>query len=118
MDAWVTGTELLLGVGDLLTIYLFGYMHRHFFEKRNWAERHERCLPVIYFLDWCMLFTANLMEIPPLNLAAMISAYLLPLVIIFQIKRFRDLTGFFFYMVGTMVMEVVFGITGGYHPIK
>ena len=114
MNAWLTGTELLLGVGDLLTIYLFGYMHRHFFEKRNWAERHKGCLPVIYFLDWCMLFAANLMEIPPLNLTAMIGAYLLPLVIIFRIKRFRDLTGFFFYLVGTMVMEVVFGITGGY----
>lgn len=114
MNAWLTGAELLLGVGDLLTVYLFGYMHRHFFEKRHWAERHERFLPVIYFLDWCMLFASNLMEIPPLNLAAMISAYLLPLFVIYGVKRFRDLTGFFFYMVGTMVMEVFLGITSGY----
>ena len=61
-----------------------------------------------------MLFVANLQEIPPLNLLAMVAAYLIPLFLIYQVKSFRDLTNFWFYMVGTMVMEVVLGISGGY----
>ena len=64
--------------------------------------------------DWCMLLVANLQEIPPLNLLTMIAAYLMPLFLIYQVKSFRDLTNFWFYMVGTMVMEVILGISGGY----
>ena len=104
----------MLGAGDFLTIYLFGYMQRTFNEKRNWIKDKTWMLPVIYLLDWCMLFVANLQEIPPLNLLAMITAYMLPLFLIYQVKSIRDLINFFFYMVGTMVMEVVLGISGGY----
>lgn len=50
-----------------------------------------------------MLFVANLQEVPPLNLLAMIAAYLIPLFLIYQVKSFRELTNFWFYMVGTMV---------------
>ena len=71
-------------------------------------------MPVIYLFDWCMLFTANLQEIPPLNLLAMTAAYLIPLFLIYHVKSLRELTNFFFYMVGTMVMEVILGISGGY----
>ena len=110
----ISATELLLGVGDFLTIYLFGYMQRTFFEKRNWIKDKTWMVPVIYLIDWCMLFMANLQEIPPLNLLAMITAYMLPLFLIYHVKRFQELTNFFFYMVGTMVMEVVLGISGGH----
>lgn len=114
MPIHISATELLLGVGDFLTIYLFGYMQRTFCEKRNWIKDKSLLVPVIYLLDWCMLFVANLQEIPPLNLLAMVAAYLIPLFLIYQVKSFRDLTNFWFYMVGTMVMEVVLGISGGY----
>ena len=114
MPIHISATELLLGAGDFLTIYLFGYMQRTFNEKRNWIKDKTWMVRVIYLLDWCMLFAANLQEIPPLNLVAMITAYLLPLFLIYHVKSFRELTNFFFYMVGTMVIEVVFGISGGY----
>ena len=114
MPIHISATELLLGVGDFLTIYLFGYMQRTFCEKRNWIKDKSLLVPVIYLLDWCMLFVANLQEIPPLNLLAMVAAYLIPLFLIYQVKSFRDLTNFWFYMVGTMVMEVILGISGGY----
>ena len=110
----MSATELLLGVGDFLTIYFFGYMQKTFYEKRKWIIDKTWMVPVIYLLDWCMLFMANLQEIPPLNLFAMITAYMLPLFLIYHVKSFRELTNFFFYMVGTMVMEVVLGISGGY----
>ena len=103
MPIHISATELLLGVGDFLTIYLFGYMHRTFCEKRNWIKNKPLLVAVIYLLDWCMLFVANLQEIPPLNLLTMIAAYLIPLFLIYQVKSFRDLTNFWFYMVGTMV---------------
>ena len=109
-----SATVLLLGVGDVLTIYLFGYMQKTFYEKRNWIKEKIWMVPVIYILDWCMLFMANLQEIPPLNLLAMITAYVLPLFLIYHVKSFRALTNFFFYMVGIMVMEAVLGISGGY----
>ena len=32
MSTYITATELLLGAGDFLTIYLFGYMQRTFCE--------------------------------------------------------------------------------------
>lgn len=114
MPIHISATELLLGVGDFLTIYLFGYMQRTFCEKRKWIKDKALLVPVIYLLDWCMLFTANLQEIPPLNLFAMMASYLIPLFLIYDVKSFRELTNFFFYMVGTMVMEVVLGISGGY----
>lgn len=114
MPIHISATELLLGVGDFLTIYLFGYMQRTFCEKREWINNRPLLVPVIYLFDWCMLFAANLQEIPPLNLLAMIAAYLLPLFLIYHVKSFRELTNFWFYMVGTMVMEVVLGISGGY----
>ena len=103
MPIHISATELLLGAGDLLTIYLFGYMQRTFCEKRNWIKDKSLLVPVIYLLDWCMLFVANLQEIPPLNLLTMIAAYLIPLFLIYQVKSFRELTNFWFYMVGTMV---------------
>ena len=103
MSIHISATELLLGVGDFLTIYLFGYMHRTYCEKRNWIKNKPLLVAVIYLLDWCMLFVANLQEIPPLNLLTMIAAYLIPLFLIYQVKSFRDLTNFWFYMVGTMV---------------
>ena len=114
MPIHISATELLLGVGDFLTIYLFGYMHRTFCIKRNWIKHKPLLVAVIYLLDWCMLFVANLQEIPPLNLLTMVAAYLIPLFLIYQVKSFRDLTNFWFYMVGTMVMEVILGISGGY----
>ena len=89
-------------------------MQRTFCEKRNWIKDKPLLAPVIYLIDWCMLFVANLQEIPPLNLLSMIAAYLIPLFLIYQVKSFRDLTNFWFYMVGTMVMEVILGISGGY----
>ncbi|MGF0018064.1 GHKL domain-containing protein [Sporofaciens sp. SGI.106] len=103
MPIHISATELLLGVGDFLTIYLFGYMHRTFCEKRNWIKDNPLLVAVIYLFDWCMLFVANLQEVPPLNLLAMIAAYLIPLFLIYQVKSFRELTNFWFYMVGTMV---------------
>lgn len=114
MPIHISATELLLGAGDFLTIYLFGYMQRTFCEKRKWIKDRSLLVPVIYLFDWCMLFAANLQEIPPLNLVAMIAAYMLPLFLIYHVKSFRDLTNFWFYLVGTMVMEVVLGISGGY----
>lgn len=36
------------------------------------------------------------------------------LFLIYHVKSFRELTNFFFYMVGTMVMVVVLGISGRY----
>lgn len=114
MPIHISATELLLGAGDFLTIYLFGYMQRNFCEKRNWIKDRPLLVRVIYLLDWGMLFAANLQEIPPLNLLAMITAYLIPLFLIYQVKSFRELTNFWFYMVGTMVMEVILGISGGY----
>ena len=114
MSIHISATELLLGVGDFLTIYLFGYMQRVFFEKKNWTKGKAWLVPMIYLLDWCMIFIANLQEIPPLNLLSMITAYMLPLFLIYHVKSFRDLTNFLFYMVGIMVMESVLGINGGY----
>ena len=114
MPIHISATELLLGVGDFLTIYLFGYMQRTFCEKRKWVKDRSLLVPAIYLVDWSMLFAANLQEIPPFNLAAMIAAYMLPLFLIYHVKSFRDLTNFWFYLVGTMVMEVVLGISGGY----
>ena len=114
MSIHISATELLLGVGDFLTIYLFGYMQRIFFEKKNWTKGKAWLVPMIYLLDWCMIFIANLQEIPPLNLLSMITAYMLPLFLIYHVKSFRDLTNFLFYMVGIMVMESVLGISGGY----
>ena len=114
MSIHISATELLLGVGDFLTIYLFGYMQRVFFENKNWTKGKAWLVPMIYLLDWCMIFIANLQEIPPLNLLSMITAYMLPLFLIYHVKSFRDLTNFLFYMVGIMVMESVLGISGGY----
>ena len=114
MPIHISATELLLGVGDFLTIYLFGYMQRTFFEKKNWIKDNLWLVPVIYLLDWCMVFAANLQEIPPLNFLSMLAAYMIPLFLIYRVKRFRDLSNFWFYMVGTMVIEVVLGISGGY----
>ena len=114
MPIHISATELLLGVGDFLTIYLFGYMQRTFFEKKNWIKDKLWLVPVIYLLDWCMVFAANLQEIPPLNFLSMLAAYMIPLFLIYRVKRFRDLSNFWFYMVGTMVIEVVLGISGGY----
>lgn len=114
MSIHISATELLLGVGDFLTIYLFGYMQRIFFEKKNWTKGKAWLVPMIYLLDWCMIFIANLQEIPPLNLLSMITAYMLPLFLIYHVKSFRDLTNFLFYIVGIMVMESVLGISGGY----
>ena len=114
MPIHISATELLLGAVDFLTIYLFGYMQRTFYEKRNWIKDKTWLVPVIYLVDWCMLIAANLQEIPPLNLLAMITAYLLTLFLIYHVKSFRELTNFFFYMVGTMVMEAILGISGGY----
>lgn len=110
----ISATVLLLGAGDFLTVYLFGYMHKTFFEKKSRFIDKKWMVALIYLLDWCMIFVANLQEIPPLNLLSMITAYMLPLFIIYRVKSFRDLTNFFFYMVGTMVMEVVLGISAGY----
>lgn len=114
MPIYISASELLLGAGDFLTIYLFGYMQRIFFEKKNWTKGKAWLVPMIYLLDWCMIFIANLQEIPPLNLLSMITAYMLPLFLIYHVKSFRDLTNFLFYMVGIMVMESVLGISGGY----
>lgn len=110
----LSGTNLLLGAGDFLTIYLFGYMQRNFCVKRDWIKNNKIFVSMIYLLDWLMLFTANLMEIPPINFTAMIAAYLIPLFLIYQIKSIRELTNFFFYMVGIMVMEIFVGISAGY----
>lgn len=109
-----TGTELLLGAGDFLTIYLFAYMQRKFCVKREWTKNNEKLIIMIYFLDWIMVFTANMMEIPPLNFAAMLAAYLISLFLIYQVNSIRQLTGFLFYLVGIMLMEIVFGISAGY----
>ncbi|MGN0465049.1 MAG: sensor histidine kinase [Lachnospiraceae bacterium] len=114
MSIYLSATELLLGVGDFLTIYLFGYMQRTFCEKRDWIKDKTLLVTVIYLFDWCMLFVANLQEIPPLNLMAMILAYLIPLFLIYDVKSFQELTNFWFYMVGTMVMEIILGISRGY----
>lgn len=110
----LSGTDLLLGAGDFLTIYLFGYMQRNFCVKRDWIKNNKIFVSMIYLLDWLMLFTANMIEIPPLNLAAMIAAYMIPLFLIYQVMSVRELTNFLFYLVGTMVMEIVFGISAGY----
>ena len=114
MSIHISATEVLLAMGDFLTIYLFGYMQRTFCEKRNWTKDRPLLVPGIYLLDWYMLFAANMQEIPPLNLLAMIAAYMLPLFLVYNVKSFRNLTNFWFYLVGTMVMEDVLGISGGY----
>ena len=114
MSMLLSGTNLLLGAGDFLTIYLFGYMQRSFCEKRDWIRDKNILVPIIYLLDWLMLFGANMMEFPPLNLAAMISAYMIPLFLIYQVKSISELANFMFYMVGTMSMEIVLGISAGY----
>lgn len=114
MSIHLSDTNLLLAAGDFLTIYLFGYMHRAFCKKRDWLQKKEILVCLIYVLDWVMLFAANMMEIPPLNLIAMITAYMLPLFLIYQVKGLRALTNFLFYMIGVMVMEIVWGISAGY----
>ena len=114
MSIHISATEVLLAMGDFLTIYLFGYMQRTFCEKRNWTKDRPLLVPGIYLLDWCMLFAANLQEIPPLKLLTMIAAYMLPLFLIYNVKNFRDLANFWFYLVGSMIMEAVLGISSGY----
>ena len=114
MPIYISASELLLGAGDFLTIYLFGYMHRTFCEKRKYMIDRPWLVPIIYLLDWCMLFCANLQEIPPLNLLAMISSYLIPLFLVYYVKSFRQLTNFLFYLVGVMATEIVVGISSGY----
>lgn len=110
----LSGADLLLLAGDFLTIYLFGYMHRSFCVKRDWVNKYKIAVPVIYLLDWVMLFAANMRELPPLNLAAMTASYMIPLFLIYQVKSIRDVTNYFFYLTGTMVMEIIFGISAGY----
>lgn len=110
----VSGADLLLLAGDFLTIYLFGYMHRSFCVKRDWVNKYKIAVPVIYLLDWILLFAANMMELPPLNLFAMTASYMIPLFLIYHVKSIRDLTNYLFYMIGTMVMEIIFGISAGY----
>ena len=112
-DTYISN-RTVVGSGRFSDNLSFGYMQRTFFEKRKWIKDKILLVPVIYLLDWCMLFVANLQEIPPLNLLAMITAYMLPLFSIYHVNSFRELTSFFFYMVGTMVMEVILGISGGY----
>ena len=114
MPIYISASELLLGAGDFLTIYLFGYMHRTFCEKRKYTIDRPWLVPIIYLLDWCMLFCANLQEIPPLNLLAMISSYLILLFLVYYVKSFRQLTNFLFYLVGIMATEIVVGISSGY----
>lgn len=114
MPIYISASKLLLGAGDFLTIYLFGYMHRTFCEKRKYMIDRPWLVPIIYLLDWCMLFCANLQEIPPLNLLAMISSYLIPLFLVYYVKSFRQLTNFLFYLVGVMATEIVVGISSGY----
>ena len=114
MPIHISATELLVGTGDILTIYLFGYMQRTFCEKRIWTKERPFLVSVIYLLDWCMLFWANLQEIPPLNLVTMIASYMIPLFLVYHVRSFRETANFWFYMVGTMTMEVMLGISSGY----
>ena len=111
MPIHISATELLLGVGDFLTIYLFGYMQRIFFEKKNWTKGKAWLVPMIYLLDWCMIFIANLQEIPPLNLLSMITAYMLPLFLIYQsfpLLLFLNLVFAFFRMDHQRILEMFF----------
>lgn len=114
MSMYLSGTNLLLGAGDFLTIYLLGYMQRTFYTKRDWVKNNKILVPIIYLLAWFILFTANMMEIPPLNLTATIVVYLIPLFLIYQVKSIRELINFLFYLIGTMAIEIVFGISAGY----
>ncbi|MGN0482504.1 MAG: GHKL domain-containing protein [Lachnospiraceae bacterium] len=110
----LSGTNLLLGAGDFLTIYLFGYMQRTFCAKRDWAKDSKIKVPMIYLLDWIMLFAANMMEIPLLNLIASIATYLFPLFLIYHVKSIWELNHYLFYSLGRIVMESVLLISAGY----
>ncbi|MGN0267030.1 MAG: sensor histidine kinase [Lachnospiraceae bacterium] len=114
MPEWMTDPRLLLMIGDFLTIYLYGYMQKSFYEKRAWAKKYRYLLICIYAIDWCLLFAANMLEIPPVNLMAMILSYLVPLFVCYQVKSVRGLAYYLFYLTGTMAMEIGLGVTGGY----
>lgn len=113
METIFTQTFFTMGIGDFLSIYLYGYMHRTFCEKREWFQSKKVLVGLVYMLDWIFLWWANMLEIPPVNFAAMLLSFLIPMVIVNKPKYSRGLRYYVFYIIATLAMEVIISLFAG-----
>jgi len=113
MSDFLESPKLLLLIGDAVSIYLCSYMHRTFYEKRDWAKKYSFLVLLVYLVDLVIGFSANLLEYPPVNLANCIITYFIPLVICYRFRNVRGFVYWVFYFFGTMLMEIVLGLSLG-----
>lgn len=106
-------TRLFMAMGDLLTIYLFRYMHKSFYEEKDWAKNNYAVLVLVYLADWALDFSINMQEISFLNMAGMFICYLFPLFICYKVQNARGITYYIFYVVMTLVIELLMAGTMG-----
>ena len=103
----------LLLLGNVLSICLYSYMHSTFYGRKIWFEEHRWAVVPVYILA-CIAWTAvNMIELPPINFAACVLAYLIPLFLCYEVKTLRGLAYFVFFLVGMMVTELCLGLITG-----
>lgn len=101
-------TRALIALGDLLTTYLIRCMHKTFYEEKDWAKENYILMVLIYFIDWGMVFSLNMVGITFLNLVGMVLNYFFPLFICYKVKNVRGITYYIFYVVMNLAVDFVF----------
>ncbi len=116
MKQLLTGYQFLMLLGSLLSSFLYRYMHRTFYNRKPWAEKHDRLILLCYALIGCIWFGITMLQFPPANLLSTIAAYLIPLYLFHEVKTLRGLAYFAFYLLGIIIMEAVLAaFTGVLH---
>lgn len=106
-------TTILFTTGTFLSIYLYHYMHKTFFQERAWFRNHKPVSLLIYLLTGTLWCGATFVEIPVVNLIASIASYFIPLAICYHLKNIRGYIYYAFYSVGTLLMEIAVGLITG-----
>lgn len=109
----ITQTMVIMGIGDFLSIYLFGYMHKSFCQMRGWFKDRKILVELVYAIDWLFLLFANMLEISPVNFSAMIISFVAPMLIVYKSNYLRGLRYYVFYIIATLVMELGVSLSAG-----
>jgi len=103
----------LFAVGGILSMFLYEYMQRTFYPRKEWTKDKKFLYFLVYAIDFIIAYALTEIGYPILNLITTIASYMVPLFICFEVKNKRGIAYYVYYLVGSIISEIIISASLG-----
>lgn len=113
MVDFLGSVPVMLALGNVITVIIYHFMLDTFYLRKPWASKAY--ISGLVFTITCIALTwINLQGIPLFNTLSMLAAYLIPMLLMYQVNNLRGIGYFVFYIAGTIMSELgIMALAGG-----